>query len=202
MKIALFLNGKRPSEKVIPKLGLYEEIICADGAYNYLKEMNIDSNRVFGDFDSIQKTKKDSSKFIYTEDQDYTDFDKILMILDKESIDEIHVFGGSGEEQDHFLGNLTVANRWKKRFKIIFFDEYHYYFFAEKEWTASALKNRLVSLMPYPVVSGISSEGLKYKLDNDDLSIEERIGIRNKAVENNVKVTFKHGNLIIFVAHE
>jgi thiamine pyrophosphokinase len=199
MKKILFLNGEEPKAEILNNLSDYAEIICADGALNYLDKLNIKPKRVFGDFDSINNLNRDDIEYIHTENQYLTDFDKILTILSEEDCAEIDVFGASGKEQDHFIGNLTVANKWKKRFKIIFFDNYHRYFFPSQIWTAKNVKNKMISVIPFPSAEGIYSSGLQYHLENDSLNIESRVGTRNKAIEDSVTISYKKGNLIIFI---
>ena len=199
MKKILFLNGEAPKKELINNISDYSEILCADGALNYLESLSIKPDRVFGDFDSAMNLDRKDVEYITTKDQDFTDFDKILKILDSEVCKEIDVYGASGKEQDHFIGNLTVANKWKKRFKIIFFDNYHRYFFPDRKWVAKNVKNKMISIIPFPYAEGIRSFGLKYELNNDSLDIEERIGTRNLAEKDYVELTFEKGNIIIFL---
>ena len=62
---------------------------------------------------------------------DFTDFDKILEILFNKGFKTIDVFGASGKEQDHFLGNLDTAVKWKEKLNLTFFDNYSHYFLAD-----------------------------------------------------------------------
>ena len=57
------------------------------------------------------------------------DFQKALDILKNHGVQKVDVYGGSGGEQDHFLGNLHVAFLFKNEMEITFFDEFSRYFF-------------------------------------------------------------------------
>lgn len=195
-KVFLLLNGEPP--KSIPDLTNYSIVCTTDGAFNMLNEQNIMSDFVSGDFDSLKKLPK-HVEVIHTPNQDYTDFDKILQVLFDKQYVEIHVFGASGREQDHFLGNLHTALKWKNRLAITFFDNYGFYFLANKNEKLSNCKGKIVSLFPFPKAAGIVTTGLQYALNNEDLCIGNRIGTRNKAIANTIKISFNEGNLFLFV---
>ena len=197
-KVFLLLNGEKP--KSLPKLDDYHLICATDGAYSYLKKHNITPDFISGDFDSITELPN-HIETIHTPNQDFTDFDKILQILYDKGFVNIDVFGASGEQQDHFLGNLHTAIKWKKKLKLTFLDNYQRYFLADKKTVIHNCKGKIISLIPFPKAKKISTKGFAYPLKNEDLSLQKRIGTRNKSIENQVKITFKSGNLFIFIDH-
>ena len=197
-KVFLLLNGELP--KQIPDLEKYNLICATDGAYNYLKKNNITPDFIAGDFDSIENIPN-NIEIIETTNQDFTDFYKILKILFDKGFTEIDVFGASGKEQDHFLGNLHTAIQWKEKLNLTFFDNYGRYFLADKSSLITDCKSKTISLVPFPKATNIITSGLKYQLNNEDLVFGKRIGTRNKAIENDVKITFKSGELFIFINH-
>ena len=195
-KVCLFLNGEQP--KSIPGLENYKMVCATDGAYKFLEANNIVPNFISGDFDSIE-TIPDAVEVIHTPNQDFTDFDKVLQILSDKGFKTVHVFGASGKEQDHFLGNLHTALQWKTKLDLTFFDNHGYYFLADKSSEIKNCLNKTVSLIPLPEATGIVTLGLQYALNNETLAFGDRIGTRNKAVENNISITFKTGNLFLFI---
>lgn len=197
-KVFLLLNGASP--KKLPNLSSYHTICATDGAYNYLKEKNIPPDFISGDFDSLPKIPE-QIKVIRTPNQDLTDFDKVLQLLFDKGFYKIDVFGGSGNEQDHFLGNLHTAIQWKERLNLTFFDDYGRYFLAKKTTIISDCKNKIISLIPFPSSTNITTTGLQYPLKQESLTFGKRIGTRNKATENEVTITFDNGELFIFVNH-
>lgn len=197
-KVFLLLNGEKP--KKLPSLSDFEVICATDGAYQYLLEKNIKPHFISGDFDSL-KDIPNEIETIETPDQNFTDFDKILQILFKKGHKTIDVFGASGKEQDHFLGNINTAIQWKEKLKITFFDNYGHYFIADKKTTINNCFNKTVSLIPFPKVTEITTNGLQYSLRNEDLIFGERIGTRNKAIKNQIEISFNSGNLLIFINH-
>lgn len=197
-KIALFLNGLAP--KVLPNLKQFDQVYCTDGAYNYLKKMNIKPDVVIGDFDSYSKGEIPIEiEVIETPDQDFTDFEKALQIIQKRGYKTISVYGSSGMEHDHFLGNLTAGLKFKEVLNITFYDDYSQYFFAPNELIIDDCLNKIISLYPFPQAKSIITNGLKYPLNCEDLDLSSRIGIRNIATEKQVKIKFSEGNLLVFI---
>ena len=198
-KVFLLLNGEPPKE--LPDLSNYDLICTTDGGYHFLEEYNIIPGFVCGDLDSSQKIPEEV-EVIHTPNQDFTDFDKALQILFDKDFTSIDVFGASGKEQDHFLGNLHTAIQWKDNLKLTFFDNHSRYFLADKSTEIMNCKGKIISLVPFPNVTNIFTEGLQYALNKENLTFGERIGTRNKALKNKLKITFESGNLFIFINHK
>lgn len=201
-KALLFINGDAP--KSLPNSENYGLIACTDGAFHYLKRMGFPLDTldfISGDFDSHSGSDEDmyQEKFILTLDQDKTDFHKALEIILEKGFSEIDVFGGSGGEQDHFLGNLTVAYAFKDQMEIKFYDEFSEYYFIPNHFKLKGAKNRMISLYPFPSVNNITTKGLNWSLTNETLSITSRIGTRNFAVEDEVSVEYESGDVLLFV---
>jgi thiamine pyrophosphokinase len=201
-KALLFINGISP--KHLPKTEDYSLIACTDGAFHYLKEMDFPLEKldfISGDFDSHSGNDESiyDEKFIYTPNQNKTDFHKALEILINKNIAEVDVFGGSGGEMDHFLGNLSVAYLFKVRLKVTFFDEFSTYFFSPKHLVLDNVKGKMISLYPFPETENLTTKGLEWSLNNENLNLQNRIGTRNKAQENNIEINFEKGELIIFL---
>lgn len=200
-KIALFLNGLAP--KKLPDLNQFDKIYCTDGAYNYLKKLEVKVDLVSGDFDSIAIDQVEQGvEVIKTMDQNFTDFEKALHIIKEKNFKDVYIYGSSGMEHDHFLGNLSTGLKFKDDLSMIFFDDYSYYFFADKQTVLDNYTDRTISLFPFPYTKGVTTKGLKYSLNNEDLEISKRIGIRNQAIDDKVEIEFKEGNLLIFIKKE
>ncbi len=201
-KALLFINGDAP--KSFPNPEKYGLIACTDGAFHYLKNLDFPVEKldfISGDFDSHSGTDENiyHEKFIYTPDQDKTDFHKALEIILEKGFKNIDILGGSGGEQDHFLGNLTVAFRFKDQLNIKFYDEFSEYYFVPKNFIVKNVKGKMISLYPFPTVENITTKGLNWPLKNGSLNITSRIGTRNFAVEDEVSIEYEKGDLLIFV---
>jgi len=201
-KALLFINGDAPTS--FPNPEAYGLIACTDGAFHYLKALGFPMHQldfISGDFDSHSGSDENiyEDKFIYTPDQDKTDFHKALEIILEKGFKNVDVLGGSGGEQDHFLGNLTVAFGFKDQLNIKFYDEFSEYYFVPKSFSVKGVKNKMISLYPFPLAENITTKGLNWPLTNGSLSITSRIGTRNFAVEDEVSIEYEKGDLLIFI---
>ena len=201
-KALLFINGDAP--KSFPGIEEYGLIACTDGAFHYLRNLNFPLEKldfISGDFDSHSGKDENiyDEKFIYTPDQNKTDFQKALEIILEKGIQKVDVLGGSGGEQDHFLGNITVAYAFKDQMNIKFYDEFSEYYFIPNHFKLEGAKNRMISLYPFPLVNNITTKGLNWPLTNESLSITSRIGTRNFAVEDEISVEYESGDVLLFV---
>ena len=202
LKAILFINGTPP--KNLPKTEDYDVIACTDGAFHYLKEKNFSLEKldfISGDFDSHTGSDENlyHEKFIFTPDQEFTDFQKALDILKGKDVKKVDVYGGSGGEQDHFLGNLHVAFLFRKELEITFFDEFSTYFFIPKNFELNNIAGKMISLLPFPKVENLATSGLNWELKNEELDLTKRVGTRNFAKENTVKISYTKGDLLIFI---
>ncbi|MGO4710197.1 thiamine diphosphokinase [Chryseobacterium sp. 2TAF14] len=200
-KVLLFINGTAP--KSFPDLENYDLIACSDGAFHYLKELNFPLEKldfISGDFDSHSGSDEDiyQEKFIHTPDQERTDFYKALEIILEKGYKNVDVFGGSGGEQDHFLGNLTVAFGFKDQMNIKFYDEFSEYYFIPKKFTITNVKDRIISLYPFPFAENITTKGLKWTLKNEDANMTTDMLTRNFAADDEVSIEYEKGDLLFF----
>ena len=187
----LFINGEPP--KTLPSLADYQLIACTDGAFHYLKEKNFPLEKlafISGDFDS--HTGADEAiyqgKFVHTPDQNKTDFHKALEIIVEKGIKKVDVYGASGREQDHFLGNIHTAYLFREELEII-----------PNDFTIRKVKGKMVSLLPFPMAENIFTQGLHWELRGENLSLMERIGTRNRADTDEISIKYDKGSLLLFI---
>lgn len=198
-KALLLINGQPPKE--LPDFEQYETVYCTDGAYAYLLANRIRPDYVIGDFDSVMV--EDISPFvdiIERPDQNYTDFHKCLEVIIEHGFMQVDVYGSTGLEHDHFLGNLSTALEFKKKLDITFVDDFSIFFFTEKQIELEGVKDRIISLIPFNEAKKVNSTGLKWPLENLDLKLGKRVGTRNLAVEDKVEISYEKGDLLIFIS--
>ena len=218
-KAVLFLNGEIDlsfcESHLYPEAPIKDfeseakhHIYCADGAFLKL----IDSPRcvqdlkaIYGDFDSIESSELKNIpahiKVEHLHDQDHTDFAKSLMRL-AENYQQIDIYGVSGQEMDHFLGNLSVAMHWTDKLSIRFIDAHSEFFIADKCFLASGVLGKMVSVIPLFEMKSIHYKGLKYTCDGDDLIFGAKIGTRNFAIKDDIEIKCTQGKFIVFISHK
>lgn len=197
-KAFLLLNGAEPA--VFPDLSVYGIVCAIDGAYNHFESKNLLPDLVTGDFDSIHSIPT-TVEVINTPDQNFTDFDKALSILKKRGYLHVDVYGGSGKEHDHFLGNISTALEWKTKLNISFFDDFGTYFFIEETIKLTNVKGRNISLIPFPIAHKVNTDGLLYPIKNGTLTFGKKIGTRNKAANNEIQISFNGGELLLYISN-
>ena len=57
----------------------------------------------------------------------------------------------------------------------------------------------MISLVPFPAAEGVTTKGLNWSLNNENLSLTSRIGTRNFACEQEVAISYEKGNLVVFI---
>ena len=196
-KVALFLNGEKPKNN--PNLEKYDWVVCTDGAYVFLSKSQIEPDLIIGDLDSIESLPS-HVPHLHTPDQNFTDFEKALSHIIKSGFIDIDVFAANGLEQDHFLGNLTTALKYKNKCNLVFYDDNQMYFFTNKQTKVDDVLDKMVSLFPFPKATKVFTKGLKYVLNGQTLNMKKnKIGTRNTAIEETIKIHYKKGNLLLFI---
>jgi thiamine pyrophosphokinase len=202
----ILLNGKIPF-KILSKY--YKKdiyVICADGASNNLKRHKIIPNIIIGDLDSTKKEtlnyfRKKGVEIRKISEQETTDFEKSLMYSIENNFKNILVFGATSKRQDHTLNNYSILKRYYKALNLKIIDNKFEIFFIDKEITFEYPVKKSLSMMPIPIAKGITTKGLKYKLDNEDLEIGIREGTLNISESRSVSIEFVSGDLLLFKRH-
>ena len=205
MKALLFINGEPPEK--FPNLVDYDFFACTDGAFHYLKSKNFPLEKldfISGDFDSHSGSDEMvyQGKFIHTPNQEKTDFHKALDLLIEKGVTKVDVLGGSGGEMDHFLGNLTVAYRFKTELDITFYDNFSKYFFIPNHYELENVNGKLISLYPFPSVENLFTNGLNWELTNENLDMRVDLATRNFATKDVVLIDYQKGDLLIFIGEK
>ncbi|MWP49366.1 MULTISPECIES: thiamine diphosphokinase [unclassified Gilliamella] len=197
----LFVNGEPP--KFYPNdIDSYTYIAATDGAYhNYLSTSSIEPDFIIGDLDSYKPNSKIPSKtqIIHTPDQNKTDFEKAILFLADKGVSKFDVYGACGHASDHFLGNISVAIKYYYQYKMTFYDNYCRFFLAEYEQKIDNVKDHIISLIPLSKVTGLTITGFQYPLIDQTLSLGSSISLRNKAISDVVTISFKNGDLMVFI---
>jgi thiamine pyrophosphokinase len=155
---------------------------------------------VIGDMDSLSESPT-NTEVIFVDDQNTTDFEKALQYLCDVGFEKVLVLGSTGGQHDHFLGNLNAAFKFREQLSIKFFDQSQYFFLSHVKQKIVTKPGKVISLIPFPQAQGITLSGLQYLLNNESLSLVERIGTRNIAVSDTPSIHFESGALWIFVEY-
>ena len=202
-KIILVLNGELPKKNhLISKVEKYDKILCADGAANVLINYGINPDFILGDLDSVNKDtlKKFKGNIINLPDQNLNDLEKILLWIIKKKIKDVDVIGMDGKRIDHTLGNFSVILKYIKKMKINIFTKSGIFYTINLSKVFNNIKNSYISIFSNDLNTFISSDGLKFELENKNLP-ELNSGTLNYAIKNKVIIK-SNGSILLFVSNE
>lgn len=198
MKGIILLNGE-PYNNIIKK-NKGDFVVCCDGAYNWAKD-KVDIDIFMGDFDSLSFIPENS--LVYPSEKNYTDGELALRYLLK-NYNEIEIYGGGGKREDHFFGNINLLYlAFKNKAKCVMLTNYSKIFIASGKVFGSGKKGNIISIVPFfENVHIISSEGLKYPLNDLTLEKGSTRGISNELNKNEYSFEINKGTPLIIVNRE
>lgn len=179
-------------------------IIGVDGGANFLYQNKIPADLIIGDMDSIKPEvlsffKENSKIEIYPTEKDETDSELALKWCRKSGIKEIIFLNSLTGRFDHSLGLLSqLFSARKYDLSAIVENDSQKVFLADKSSFFSIEKGTILSLIPISEkVESITTSGLKYRLENENLYRESTRGISNESIQSDIKITYKQGELLI-----
>lgn len=166
-------------------------------------ELGIKIDVLLGDFDSknhaveqIQAQQK--IEIVHTPDQNKTDLQKGIEFLIARNFDAVNIIWATGRRADHNLSNITDIVRYKQQINIVLHDDYSKIFQLPKRYQKWYVKDTVLSLMPVGVVSGVTTQGLSYNLQNDVLTLGYRTSSSNSAAQDGqVIIEHTEGDLLM-----
>ncbi len=201
MRVLIMLNGQPPRRELLGALAAEAEVLIgADAGAVCLREAGLRIDYVVGDFDSVPAQLLQSlpaESVIHDPGQDDTDLEKALRFaVTRWQHPHIVVVGTTGDRLDHVLGNVCGAVRYADRAEIRFVEDHSITYFGHRQVQFDAPPGATVSLLPLGEVHGVRTEGLKWALHGETLTIGTR-GVSNVVVSSPVSVTWEQGYLVV-----
>ena len=186
-----------------------DQVITADKGLLYAKKLGITPDIILGDFDScnkdIMKEFSTEEKIIAPCEKDDTDT-ALAMIKAKEiGADEILLIGATGTRLDHVLGNIgQLVFAQKQGMKAQIVDENNRIQVLEHEDTISkdCQFGKYVSFVPVYEAKGVTLKGFKYPLYDHTLVFHESLAISNELKEDQGKISYKEGCLLMIESRD
>jgi len=198
--LLLCLNGEPPSLPLLQALvDRCDFLVAADGAANWLDRYEVTPDLILGDFDSFKgETAVDQIKL---ETQDNTDGDKALDWAQSQGVRDVMILGGLGGRADFSLYNLSLPLRFP-HLNLSFYHREEEVLLAKKTtcWTEKIGSNVSLLALGGPV-TGLSTEGLSWKLDGAKLTLDGLQSQSNRACGTAVTCTYETGHLLVFRPH-
>jgi thiamine pyrophosphokinase len=178
-------------------------VIVLDSAIERVIELGIKVDVLLGDFDrgfnsESYRELQYPLEIVHTPDQDKTDLEKAFDYLISRNMPAVNVIWATGRRADHTITNITNIVRYRNKLKVVMLDDNSKIFLLPPKFEKWYTAGTPLSLIPVGRVGGISTQNLKYQLDNDTLTIGYRTGSSNEAATDGI-VTIEHteGDLLL-----
>jgi thiamine pyrophosphokinase len=207
VKVTIVSGGTPPSLNLLKsELKSSSLLICADGGANCLYNYKINPDYLMGDFDSIDSNVleffKNSGTIIekYPEEKDFTDTEAVFYKAVEKNADEIVFLGCTGTRLDHVMGSIGMLKKsLDYGIKSYIKDENNSIELIDKESVIKGKRGEIFSLYAYcDVVEDLSIIGAKYELNNYKLKLGDSRTVSNEFMDEDVKIVFKSGQILLF----
>lgn len=215
-KRAVIVSGGTIQEEFVStKLKEYEYdvLIGVDRGVEFLYRNHIKPNYIVGDFDSlseeiVQFYQEDTDVCIrkFNPEKDFSDTEIAVHQAIELECEEMILLGATGNRIDHVLANIQVlAIPHKKGIHAEMIDENNRIYLIEHEaiLEKSKMYGKYFSVFPLDrCIEKFSIIGAKYPLHNHRLCPYDSLCVSNQAKDEQVKITFSEGIVILIEAKE
>ncbi len=189
-------------EKAFEKDLIYgaDLIICADSAYVEARRHGIAADVIIGDFDHDGLPAAEGGNVITVpSEKDDTDTMLCIKYAIDAGTDEIIIAGGIGGRLDHTVANLqSLAYAQSHGVKASITDGQNTAYMISKAAMIPYKPHSYLSLFAYGgAAGGVSVSGVRYPLDNAELTADFPLGVSNEIVDDFAKIEVKSGRLLI-----
>ena len=175
-------------------------LIAADAGYKHIIKNGMQPDIVIGDFDSLGEIPDAENVVKLNPVKDVTDMHAAVEEGIKRGFCEFVIYGASGGRFDHSLANIQlIASLSQKGFAASIADgERIITAITDSEIRFDSSKKGFVSVFSHTDKSeGVYEKGLKYTLENAELSNSFALGVSNEFIGEESSVSVKKGTLII-----
>lgn len=205
MRAVIIGNGEiKDYDFIAGKLRKGDYIVCADGGYRHALKLGIRPDVLIGDMDSVGDESYDGEIINLPVRKDFTDSEVCVKYVLLKDFDEILMLGFIGTRLDHTITNLMLLKQIAesgKKGKII--DEHNEIYFTSGENIIYGKKGDLISLIPFGGdLTGITTSGLDYPLENETLVFGESRGVSNVMISGKCTVNIGGGSGLIIKSRD
>lgn len=200
----LIANGEACSMELLGQLLEWSPtVVVLDSAIWRVLELGIKVDVLLGDFDrdldlEAIRAQQYPLEIVRTPDQNKTDLDKGIEFLIERGYPAVNIVWATGRRADHTLTNLTNMVRYKDRIRLVLLDDYSRIFPLVGRFEKWYEAKTPISLIPVGTVTGFTSEGLTYNLENATLKLGYFTSSSNEAaVDGFVRIEAQTGDLLI-----
>ena len=205
----IIANGQSCSFELMGQLLEWSPVVMVlDGAIHRVLELGIKIDVVLGDFDKTENweellANQQPVEVVHTPDQNKTDLEKGLDYLIAKGHKAVNILWATGKRADHAINNLSTLVKYKNQITIVMLDDHSRIFNLPTHFTKWYPAYYNISLIPLGSVHGLTTTGLQYNLNNEDLHLGQRTSSSNKTQEDGlITINFESGNLLLMECND
>ena len=202
----VLLGGDAPAVAPETLLDAAQFVIAADSGLDHAEKLGIAVDLVVGDLDSVSPAALERAEAAavrierHPADKDATDFELAVSAAIDHGFSRIIVAGGRGGRLSHLLGNATLLASPRLQLTAI------EWWLGDTVVTAADARRTAVvrgavgdrvSLVPIGKVTGITTTGLHWQLDNATLDVGTTRGISNTMDAGEATISVTQGALLV-----
>ncbi|MCL6591818.1 MAG: thiamine diphosphokinase [Firmicutes bacterium] len=180
-------------------------IVAADHGAEYLLDLGIFPDILIGDLDSLSPPALERIQQhgiltkIYPAQKDQTDLELALDQTIDSGMGRINILGGLGDRLDHTFGNTgLLIKALKHGIEAHLLDRSHDLTVIGRRISLQKRDGWAVSLVPLSeTVKGVTTSGLAYPLNHEDLQIDATRGLHNEFAASEATVEIEAGFLLV-----
>lgn len=179
-------------------------IVACDSAAATLVAHNYTPDFIVGDMDSLDKSIAEffQGKIYQEKEQETNDLSKAFRFCLKNKMTNLVILGATGKREDHTLGNLALLADYALQVpNIRLVTDYGTFVAINKSTTFESYQGQQISIFSLDSNTAVSSENLKYPLDNLVISRWWQATL-NEALSDSFELSFPAGkSLLVFLEH-
>ena len=203
-KALIIANGEECRIEILNDILSWNPFVLAlDGAANRLHTLGVNLDGVLGDFDSLTnrrllESEQHPIEFFERPDQNKTDLEKGIELLIEKGYSEVWILWATGKRLDHTLANAFCIAKYAKQINCNLIDNHSSLYTIHSEFSKWYEQGQILSLIPVGTCSGVTTNNLKYTLEDESLFLPDRLGTSNEvSTDGTVKISLKEGLLLL-----
>ena len=206
----LIANGEACSFELLGQLLEWNPLVVVlDNAIWRVLDLGIKVDVLLGDFDDATAGRRgidlDAIRaqqypldIVHAPDQNKTDLDKGIEYLIERGFPAVNIVWATGRRADHTLTNMTNIVRYKDQIRIVLIDDHSKIFPLVGRFEKWYEAGTPLSLIPVGTVTGYTSTGLKYDLQDATLTLGHFTSSSNEAAQDGfVRIEAQTGDLLV-----
>lgn len=180
-------------------------VVCVDGGAKHIRKFGLVPDVLIGDLDSISAEDLEYFKDMkvkiikYPSQKEMTDTEIAINYAIDNGYKEVVIIGGIGTRIDHSLANILLLKQLlEKGIKGTLANEKNEITLTKDRIKVAKEKDAKLTLLPLTkVVEGITTKGLYYQLNCEDIELGSSRGVSNEFKDEFAEISIKSGILIV-----